>query len=185
MEMETQVEPRPRRRRKGRTLVGLCLSFVMIFALMSPVEAAPKTQISGNAVPSDCAGDRGAGAIELSGDLTGCLIFFPATFECVEMNGFARVRETGRELFVGRYDGERGKFRTKYDLEATYSSGACADFDAGGFPFEKQLTGGCDHYIRGRSGTFRGMRGLITFFDVIPDPGTSGASNFFYAGYLR
>lgn len=47
-----------------------------------------------------------------------------------------------------------------------------------------QLTGGCDHRVIGTSGAFKGMRGLITFFDVIPDPGESGASNFLYRGRL-
>ena len=183
--METQIVPRRRPRRRGRALVGLILSLVMIFGMMTPVEAAPRTTISGDAVPSDCAGDRGAGAIQLTGDLQGCLIFFPATFECIEMNGFARYRETGRELFVGSYDGERGRFRTKYDLEATYTSGSCAEFNDGGFPFLNQLTGGCDHFIRGKTGAFEGRRGFISFFDVIPDPGESGASNFYYAGWMR
>lgn len=154
----------------------------MIFALMTPVEAAPKTTISGNATLSAC----GGGGLALTGDLRGCLNFFPARMECEAMNGFDRYREWGREVFTGRYLGERGKFRTKYFIEATYLAGTCADAEATGeFNFEGQLTGGCDHYITGRRGVFKGMRGLITFFDVIPDPGVSGASNFYYAGYLR
>ena len=31
-------------------------------------------------------------------------------------------------------------------------------------------------------GVFRGATVRITFYDVIPDPGTSGASNFLHSG---
>ncbi len=180
--METQGRtPDRRRRRRGRALVGLAMSMAMVFASMAPVEAAPKTTISGNATLSDC----GGGGLQLTGDLQGCLNFFPARFECEAMNGFDRYREWGREIFTGRYMGERGKFRTKYFIEATYLAGTCAAAEAGEFNFNAQLTGGCDHYINGRRGVFKGKRGMITFFDVIPEPGVSGASNFYYAGYLR
>ena len=52
--------------------------------------------------------------------------------------------------------------------------------------FSAQLTGGCLHKIVDSSGTgkFEGVDGKLRFFDVIPDPGESGASNFLYAGYL-
>lgn len=157
----------------------------MLLTLMTPVAAQDEpATVSGNATPSACGGDRGAGAIRLTGDLQGCLIFFPGRFRCTELNGFALYEEWGRELFVGRYNGERGRFRTKYDLTATYTAGSCAEFNDGGFPFLNQLTGGCNHRIVGKRGVFEGMRGLITFHDIIPSPGQSGASNFYYSGYL-
>ena len=167
-----------------RSLVAMASSFVMLMTLMAPVEAQGDSTISGNATPSACARDRGAGAIRLTGDLQGCLIFFPTRFQCTELNGFALYEEWGRELFVGRFDGQRGRFRTKYDLTATYTQGSCAAFNDGGFPFLNQLTGGCNHRIVGKTGVFAGMRGLITFHDVIPMPGVSGASNFYYEGTL-
>ena len=188
-----QRELSNRRTRVGgwRSLVGLGAIFIMIVAFSTPVSAqaeaspAQHVTVSGDSEPSDCNNGRGAGAIALTGDLEGCLIFFPGDFTCDELNGFDRVRESGRELFIGSLFGERGKFRTHYDLEATYAAGFCDAVEAGGFPFEMQLTGGCDHYVRGRTGAFRGMKGLITFFDVVPVPGESGASNFLYAGELK
>ncbi len=162
--------------------------FLTALLLPAPAEAQGEpTAISGDAVPSDCNNGKGLGAIELTGDLEGCLIFFPKTAECTEYNGFALYEEAGVERFIGSYNGEAGKFRTKYTLAGTYAQGACADFEAEDYGtfFSKQLTGGCDHYIKGKTGAFKGMKGLITFHDVIPTPGTSGASNFFYTGYLK
>ncbi|MGI9606505.1 MAG: hypothetical protein ACR2P0_10245 [Acidimicrobiales bacterium] len=175
-----------RRRRRGRlSLIAIGAVLTMLLSLMTPVGAAQeRTTVSGDAVPSTCNNGVGAGAIALTGDLEGCLIFFPGSFECTELNGFALYEERGREVFVGKYDGQRGRFRTKYTLAATYTAGSCAEFDTGGFPFLNQLTGGCDHHIVGKRGVFKGMRGLLTFHDVIPEPGVSGASNFLYSGYL-
>ena len=173
-----------RGRRPMRLVLGALTTLILVVGLMAPVEAQTRTTISGDATPSTCNGQRGAGAIELTGDLEGCLTFYPKKFSCVELNGFALYRESGREVFVGSYDGERGRFRTRYTLEATYTSGSCTAFMNGGFPFMNQLTGGCDHRIIGKSGVFAGRRGLITFHDVIPTPGMSGASNFLYSGYL-
>ena len=47
---------------------------------------------------------------------------------------------------------------------------------ARGFPFELQYTGGCGHRIIGTSGSFDGVSGLRTFFDVflIPQPPYAG-----------
>ena len=176
--------------RTRRSIIILGFALLMVLSLAAPVgaddddrEKRERITISGDSVPSGCNDGRGAGAIELSGDLDGCLIFFPKRFTCDELNGFALYREWGRELFEGTFDGEPGTFRTKYTLEATYEQGACAEFDAGGFPFEKQITGGCDHRVIGRSGVFDDARGLITFHDVI-DPG-NGATNYLYSGHLR
>jgi len=174
-----------------RRLVSLGLAILMIVAFSTPVSTAqaqaaqePIT-ISGNSVPSDCSDGRGAGAIFLSGDIEGCLTFFPTDFVCEELDGFDRYREEGKELFTGTLNGERGKFRTSYTLDATYAPGFCDAVNEGEFPFELQLTGGCDHKVRGRTGAFAGLKGLITFFDVIPDPGEGGATNFLYAGELK
>ncbi len=172
-------------RRLTRSLMTLVLALAVVVPLASPAGAQGRTIVSGDAVPSECNNGRGAGAIELTGDFEGCLTFFPKRFNCVEMNGFARYREAGREVFRGMYNGERGRFVTRYTLQATYTSGSCAEFEAGGFPFLNQLTGGCDHRIIGKRGAFAELQGLIQFFDIIPEPGVSGASNFFYAGHVR
>lgn len=164
------------------------LFFLAALMLPAPAEAqSDRALISGNATPSDCNNGKGIAAIELTGDLEGCLIFFIEEATCTEYNGFALYEESGRELFKGSYDGEKGRFRTKYTLAGTYAQGACADFEAEDYPtfFSKQLTGGCNHKIKGKAGVFKGMKGLLVFHDIIPEPGVSGASNFFYTGYLK
>lgn len=178
-----------RRFRSKWLLLPLTLGMLLILSsIAAPVDAIGKQSsvlLSGNAVPSACNGDVGLGAIELSGDMEGCLTFLDFDFECKELNGFALYNERGRESFAGTANGVEGTFTTRYTLEATYKSGACEEFNAGGFPFEQQMTGGCDHFIVNGTGAFRDARGLVTFFDVIPDPGESGASNFFYTAQIR
>ena len=102
---------------------------------------------------------------------------------CDELNGFARYAEWGTERFVGKLRSASGQFTTTYKVVATYSQGSCKEFNEGGFPFMKQINGGCQHNVRGRTGAFKGYGGLITFFDVIK-PG-EGATNYLYAGYLE
>lgn len=76
-------------------------------------------------------------------------------------------------------DGVR-TFRTKYTLEGIYAQGFCSTFD-----FTTQLAGGCVHKVFNGQGKYRGANGSITFNDIIPEPGVSGASNFLYHGYLK
>ena len=132
--------------------------------------------VSGDSVFSDC----GDFAIELSGDLNGCLHIVPGSYTCSELNGFDQYNERGTELFEDE-DGSSG-FRTRYTLEARFSPGFCNSFN-----FALQITGGCLHTIVNASGRgkYRGAKGTITFSDVIPDPGESGATNFLYHGDLK
>lgn len=160
----------------------------LLASIAAPVDARPNrgpTTVSGNAFPSLCNGEVGVGALELTGDIEGCLTFLDFDFECQELNGFALYTEAGSESFVGSVNGVEGTFNTRYTLEATYVQGSCEEFNAGGFPFLQQLTGGCDHFIVNGTGAFRDARGVVTFYDVIPDPGESGASNFFYKADIR
>ena len=144
------------------------------------------TAVSGTGVPSGCGGD--AFALELRGDLEGCWAIFPEDFSCEELNGFALYKESGREQFDGTLRGEPGQFITTYTFEAAYAQGFCDSFD-----FLAELAGGCDHHVRGISGSFRGVVGDITFFDIIPGistggmitPGPSGATDFLYVGQLN
>jgi len=130
--------------------------------------------VSGDSVFSAC----GDFAIELSGDLNGCLDIVPTRFTCQELNGFARYREWGREVFSD--DDGVSWFRTRYSLEGVYSSGFCTSFD-----FLTQLAGGCDHKVFSGRGKYQGANGNIIFNDIIPNPGVSGASNFLYHGDLK
>ena len=192
--MGHEVSIRRVRLTKSRWAAAAILVLVVaLLGFVPPVNAHNdhvRTNISGNATPAgptDCPA-RGAGAIVLTGDLAGCLIFFPRGAKCEELDGFVRYREWGREVFIGTYDGERGRFRTRYNIDATYSQNACADVEKEDFDtfFGKQLTGGCEHRIKAGTGqgVFEGVGGVINFFDVIPTaPGY--ASNFYYAGVLR
>ncbi len=187
--MEDKTTGQRRRFGKGRSLIAVGLAMVLLVVAFTVPVGAHKNKrtvrISGDSLPADCNPGVGVGSLELTGDLEGCLSFMPERFKCKELNGFARYREWGTESFVGELRGKKGRFTTEYRIEATYAQGSCEEFNDGGFPFEKQLTGGCDHWITGVSGAFKKAHGLITFFDIIPDPGTSGASNFFYSGYLH
>ncbi len=177
---------------RKRTFMAIATSFALVIALLTPNPAGAaeeRTVISGTANPSDCNNGKGLGALEFSGDLEGCLTFFPKDYSCMEMNGFALYEESGNEIFVGTYDGARGKFRTRYTLAATYLAGSCAAIDdavlnGGDFPWDRQVTGGCDHKILGRKGAFAGKRGNFNIFDVIPEPGVSGATTFQWAGWI-
>ncbi len=153
--------------------------------------------ISGNSTFSDC----DELALYLTGDLVGCLSIFPRKFECEDLNGFDRYTERGREHFVGTLHGEWGEFKTRYVVQGVYGAQFCeqlaavlADDDPtnDADPFALQLAGGCDHKVRGKSGVFEDVDGLIIFYDVIPGIMAGGAgipdqgaSNFLYGGYLR
>lgn len=161
-----------------RPIRAACLSVALVFTFaasaVSGDEAGGRQWVSGDSVFSDC----GDFAIEMSGDLNGCLEIFPTHYTCDELNGFALYRERGTEVFTDN-DGV-SSFRTKYDLEGTYSPGFCTSFD-----FSTQLAGGCDHKVFSGEGKFRGANGIITFNDIIPVSGVSGASNFLYHGKLK
>lgn len=141
--------------------------------------------VSGSAVPSNCSGDF---ALDLSGDLDGCWVIFPESFTCEELNGFAWYEESGREEFEGTLNGEPGSFVTTYTFAGAYAPGFCSSFD-----FRTELAGGCDHHIKGKSGSFIGIVGKINFLDIIPGilgngmitPGPDGATDFLYVGKLN
>lgn len=155
---------------------GLLLILFLLLALpaMADNGHGGRTQISGDSMFSDC----GDFALEMTGDLNGCLEIFPERFTCEELNGFAVYREWGEELF--RDDDGVSTFRTTYDLEGVFAQGFCDSFD-----FSTQLAGGCNHKVFSGEGKFHGSNGLITFNDIIPAPGVSGASNFLYHGNVK
>ena len=130
--------------------------------------------VSGDSVPSDCGAAKKADlAIELNGNLTGCLATFVQHVNCRELNGFAFSTELGREEFEGKLDGEPIKFDTQYTFTATWPAGSCPKPDP-----VQEITGGCIHYISGEN-----VVGLIRFHDVMPIVG-KGGTHFFYEGSL-
>jgi hypothetical protein len=146
--------------------------------------------ISGNSTFSDCGIDGSDLGLLMTGDLQGCLSIFVQSYTCRERNGFDHYTERGREVFVGTWHGEHGRFRTDYVVNAAYASGFCQTFD-----FSLQLSGSCTHKIEGRSGVFADAEGVFTMFDVVTlvtgDPVTgafapgAGATSFLYSGRIR
>ena len=122
-------------------------------------------------------------ALNLTGSLEGCWSIFPDfdNATCVELNGFALYRETGREVFNGDLILETGEILsgmadTTYVFEAAFQSGFCTTFAT------VELAGGCIHYLKGRTDDFKGVTAQITFFDEI---GPGGPTNFLYYGPLN
>lgn len=146
--------------------------------------------VSGNSTFSDCGLAGSDVALNMTGDLQGCLSVFVEGFSCTEQDDFDLYFERGREVFVGTWNGKQGSFRTTYTLDGAYAKGFCQSFD-----FSLQLAGGCSHKVDGASGAFRKARGLLTFLDVVANvtgdpvtgaftPGT-GANNFLYFGRIH
>jgi hypothetical protein len=146
--------------------------------------------ISGNSTFSDCGAAGSDLALLMTGDLKGCLSIFVQSFTCTELNDFDHYTERGREAFVGTWRGRKGKFTTRYTVDAAYGKGFCQSLD-----FSLELSGSCIHHIDGRSGVFDHAEGVFTMFDVItnvtgdPDTGVfspgAGANNFLYYGRIR
>jgi hypothetical protein len=174
----TEQEVRSMKRRSTiltlTTLAAVALIGVVSTA-PSPALAEGATQISGVAFfeePGECVDPEGVGddyALDMDGDLEGCLYTFVETADCSPSGTY---RETGTELFVGEYNGEVGTFRTTYKFEAKYED--CPNLVG-------EIFGRCQHPIVEGSGTgiFEGVTGRLDFKDEV-ESGT-----FFYRGHLR
>ncbi len=165
-------------RRYGNTVsfprVTALVAAAMLVGANSAWAADTTIRVSGDSVPSDCGAAKSPTmAIELSGNLVGCLAVFVQHFNCNELNGFAFSTELGREEFEGTLDGNPTKFDTMYTFTAVWPQGSCPAPAP-----ETEIAGGCTHYVSGE-----GLTGVIRFYDVIPTVG-KGASNFFYEGHL-
>lgn len=174
--------------RTARVLVTSTLASLML-AGGSAALAGESRFVSGNSTFSDCGLDGSDYAISLTGDLEGCLSTFVQDFKCKELADYDLYLESGREVFVGKYHGKSGRFRTTYTFDAAYAKGFCKSFDA-----SLEVGGGCRHPIVSGSGVFEGAKGLLKFIDVIANvtgdpvtgefsPGTGG-NNFLYYGRI-
>lgn len=162
----------------------------MMLVAGSAATAGESRFVSGNSTFSDCGLDGSDYAIALTGDLVGCLSTFVEDFQCKENADYDLYLESGREVFVGKYHGRSGRFRTTYTFDAAYAKGFCKSFDA-----TLEVGGGCSHKINGGSRAFDGAKGLIKFIDVIAnvtgDPVTgefhagTGGNNFLYYGRIN
>jgi hypothetical protein len=112
-------------------------------------------------------------AVSMTGDLEGCLYTYVEDFECSPSGTY---RETGREYFVGTYNGVSGTFRTEYKFEGKYEG--CAE---NGSYVGAEIKGRCQHpFVKGSgTGVFEGVTGRIDFKDDIE------AGNFPYRGHLN
>jgi hypothetical protein len=145
--------------------------------------------VSGNSTFSDCGLPRSDYALALTGDLEGCWSAFIQAYKCRALADYDLYFEKGREVFVGKYHGKKGKFRTTYTFEGVYAKGFCQSFDPA-----LEVGGGCIHRIDGLSRVFADAKGLIKFIDVITgvtgDPQTgefhagTGGNNFPYYGRI-
>ncbi|MBB4079780.1 hypothetical protein GGR28_002407 [Lewinella aquimaris] len=140
--------------------------------------SAGATQISGIgffAEPTDCdiASEGADYAIQLTGDLEGCLFVFVENFACSPSGTY---RESGREYFVGTYNGEEGTFWTNYKFSGKYEG--CND---DGTFSGAEIFGRCQHPIERGTGTgvFAGVRGRLDFKDDVE------AGNFPFRGHLK
>ncbi len=140
-------------------------------------QAKGATQISGIgffATPAECdVPSQGATyAIKMTGDLEGCFYVFIDNFDCSPSGTY---RETGREYFVGTYNGGSGTFWTNYKFEAKFE-GCAPD----GSYLGAEIFGRCQHPIIKGSGTgvFQGVSGRMDFKDDI------AAGNFPYRGHF-
>lgn len=147
--------------------------------------------VSGNSIPSYTCGQEGSDfALQMWGDLEGCLSVWVEGFKCDALGEYDLYRERGREVFVGSMRGKEGKFRTNYTFEAAYAKGYCETFD-----FSLEVGGGCTHVVLGKSGIFDRAFGVIKFIDVITNvtgdyttgsfTAGHGINNLLYYGHIR
>lgn len=183
--------------RRGAKILGTSVCASMLLVSVNPVLAddddGDKITVSGNSVFSDCGLPASEFALEMTGDLTGCLTIHATSFKCEKLNGFDKYTERGKEHFRGSIKGVgTGTFKTRYVVEGVYAAGFCDLLDSDPNAFAMQLAGGCDHKVKGRSGALKDLRGLLKFYDVIPGITAGGvgipslgASNFLYEGDLK
>ena len=175
----------------ARALLAVAIATVTLASGSAAVAHGDRNiAINGNSVFSDCGAAGADFALAMTGDLKGCLSIFIQNITCTELRDFDHYVERGREAFDGTWRGKKGKFSTKYTVDAAYDKGFCQSLD-----YTLELSGSCIHHIDGRSGAFAGAEGVFKLFDVVtnvtgdPVTGTfkagSGGNNFLYYGSIR
>jgi hypothetical protein len=177
--------------RSARVLIATALASMMLVGGSAALAGGGKKPVfvSGNSTFSDCGLPGSDYALALTGDLEGCWSAFVQGYQCKELEDYDLYFENGREVFVGEFGAEHGRFRTKYTFEGAYAKGFCQSFDP-----TLEVGGGCTHKVSGVSGVFSDAEGLIKFIDVIAgvtgDPTTgefqagTGGNNFPYYGKI-
>jgi uncharacterized membrane protein len=182
--------------RSARVAIAVALASMMLAGGSAALAGGDKAGenkervfVSGNSTYSDCGRPGSDYALAMTGDLKGCLSGFIQDYKCKELKQYDLYLEEGREVFVGKFDGKQGKFRTTYTFAGAYAEGFCKSFDP-----TLEVGGGCTHPIKSASGVFADAKGLIKFIDVIAgvtgDPTTgefhagTGGNNFVYYGHI-
>lgn len=158
-----------------RLSLALIMVLLSLAFLAAPAYAEGATQVSGVAYfidPAECDDDvTGADfALNMTGDLEGCIHVFVETAECTPSGTYI---ETGTEIYAGGGgEGDDGRFTTRYRFEAKYDD--CPNL-------EGEIHGRCQHRIVEGSGTgdYEGVEGRLDFKDDVE------AGNFPYRGHLR
>lgn len=162
------------------------LSLALIMVLLSlgflavPARAEGATQIAGVGYfdglvdctePVESADGEGPDfALNMTGDLEGCLYVFIETAECTPSGVYL---ETGTEIYVGSgNEGDAGRFSTTYRVQAKYED--CPTLSG-------PIHGQCQHPIveGSGSGDYEGVTGRFDIKDEVE------AGNFPYKGHLR
>ena len=177
--------------RSAVVLIAIALASMMLAGGSAASAGGDKKPVfvSGNSTFSDCGLPESDYALSLTGDLEGCWSTFVQGYKCKALADYDLYFEEGREVFVGKYRGQQGRFRTTYTFEGAYAKGFCQSFDP-----TLEVGGGCNHKITGVSRVFADAKGLIKFIDVIAgvtgDPTTgefhagTGGNNFPYYGRI-
>jgi len=121
--------------------------------------------------------DSATYAIRVTGtELNGCLFVYVTDFSCTPGGAY---RESGRENFIGTYNGQEGSFWTAYKFEGKYEGCPTSGSELGA-----EIFGRCQHPIVEGSGegVFEGVSGRLDFKDVLTGP---GAPYFPYRGHFR
>lgn len=147
-------------------------------AAQAPGQARGAIQISGvgfYATPAECdaSGQGATYAVRMTGDFEGCFYVYVDNYNCSPSGTY---RETGREYFVGTYNGGSGTFWTNYKFESKFE-GCSPD----GSYLGAEIFGRCQHPVIKGSGTgvFEGVSGRLDFKDDI------AAGDFPYRGHLQ
>lgn len=135
------------------TALTMAVLITAVFAGPSPTQEGAK-QIAGIgffAEAGACTDPEGAGAdyaLTMTGSLVGCHYVFIEAGECSAGGAY---KETGYEIFVGKYEGQQGTFKTNYLFTAKYLD--CQSLTG-------EVTGRCQHPFENNSGTgvFLGVR---------------------------
>jgi hypothetical protein len=177
--------------RSARVPLAIALALMMLAGGSAALAGGHKQRVfvSGNSTYSDCGLPGSDYALSMTGDLDGCLSSFIQDYKCKQLTDYDLYFEEGREVFVGKFSGKQGRFRTTYTFHGAYAKGFCQSFDP-----TLELGGGCTHPIKGASGVFADAKGLIKFIDVIagvtgnPKTGEfhagTGGNNFLYYGHI-